>query len=332
MLKKRKLGEVGPEVTALGLGCMGMSHAYGTPDDDESIATIHRALDLGVDFLDTADVYGAGANETLVGKALRGRRDGVVLATKCGITHQASSKMSGLSGLDARPEYVREACDASLRRLGVDVIDLYYLHRVDPKTPIEDTIGAMAELVRAGKVRWLGLSEVGPEKLRRAHATHPIAALQSEYSLWERIHEESVIPTCRELGIAFVPFSPLGRGYLTGAIASPDDFAEKDFRRYTPRFQAANLERNRGIVDCVKAVAEVKGSTPAQVALAWVLAKGDDMIPIPGTKRREYLEENLGALEIPLDADDVARLDASAPPGETAGARYNETMASWVDH
>lgn len=328
MLKKRKLGKVGPEVSALGLGCMGMSHAYGTPNDDESIATIHRALELGVDFFDTADVYGAGVNETLVGRALRGRRDDVVLATKCGITHQAGR----MSGLAASPDYVRSACDASLRRLGVDVIDLYYLHRVDPRTPIEDTIGAMADLVRAGKVRWLGLSEVGPEKLRRAHAVHPIAAVQSEYSLWERIHEERVIPACRELGIAFVPFSPLGRGYLTGAISSPEDFGEKDFRRNAPRFQAENLDRNRAIVECVRAVAAAKGCTPAQVALAWVLAKGDDMIPIPGTKRRKYLEENLGALEVELVPDDVARLDASAPPGETAGARYNETMASWVDH
>lgn len=327
-MERRRLGRNGPMVSALGLGCMGMSHAYGAPNDEESIATIHRALDLGVDFLDTADVYGAGRNEALVGRALRGRRDGVVLATKFGIAHDPDGKTRGIDG---RPEYVRASCEGSLRRLGIDVIDLYYLHRVDPRTPIEETIGAMGDLVREGKVRWLGLSEVGPEKIRRAHGAHPIHALQSEYSLWERDHEERVIPTCRELGIAFVPFSPLGRGFLTGALKSPEEFGDKDFRKHSPRFQKQNFDRNLAIVDRIREIAVAKRCSPAQLALAWVLAQGEDMIPIPGTKRRTYLEENLVALEVSLTAADLARLDEVAPRGVTAGERYNATMASWVD-
>ena len=304
---------------------MGMSFAYGTPDDDESIATLHRALDLGVDFLDTAQSYAAGKNEELVGRGIRGRRKDVVLATKFGILPDAG-------GLDARPETVRASCEASLRRLGVDVIDLYYLHRVDPKVPIEETVGAMGELVAAGKVRWLGLSELGPEKLRRAHATHPITALQSEYSLWERRHEEQVIPTCRELGIGFVPFSPLGRGFLTGALASPAEFGEKDFRRHSPRFQGENFDRNLAIVARIREIAAAKGVTAAQLAIAWVLAQGEDMVPIPGTKRRKYLDENLTALDVELSKEDLARLDDAAPRGAASGERYNSLMESWVDH
>jgi aryl-alcohol dehydrogenase-like predicted oxidoreductase len=323
-MKRRRIGRNGPEVSALGLGCMGMSFAYGTPDDAESLATLHHALDRGVDFFDTAQSYAAGRNEELVGRGIRERRKDVVLATKFGILPDAR-------GLDARPETVRASCEASLRRLGVDVIDLYYLHRVDPNVPIEETVGAMGELVAAGKVRWLGLSELGPDKLRRAHATHPITALQSEYSLWERRHEEQVIPTCRELGIGFVPFSPLGRGFLTGTLAKPE-FGDTDFRRYSPRFQGEHFDRNLAIVARIREIAAAKSVTAAQLAIAWVLAQGEDIVPIPGTKRRKYLDENLGALDVELSKEDLARIDEAAPRGAASGDRYNSLMESWVDH
>ncbi len=314
-----KLGTQGLEVSRQGLGCMGMSEFYGVPNEGESIATIHRAIELGVTLLDTADMYGVGRNEELVGRAIADRRDRVVLATKFGNERRADGTWIGVNG---RPEYVRAACDASLQRLGIDVIDLYYQHRVDPNTPIEETVDAMKKLVEAGKVRYLGLSEAAPETIRRAHAVHPITALQSEYSLWTRDPEDDVLPTVRELGIGFVAYSPLGRGFLSGRFRSPDDLPEDDFRRRNPRFQPGNLERNLELVERVEEVAAERGVTPGQLALAWVHSRGDDIIPIPGTKRRAYLEENVAAASIELTEDDLERLDEVFPAGITAGDRY----------
>jgi aryl-alcohol dehydrogenase-like predicted oxidoreductase len=316
-MDKRTLGH-GLEVSEQGLGCMGMSAFYGTIDEAESTATIHRALELGITFLDTADMYGRGRNEELVGRAIAGRRDEVVLATKFGNI----VRDDGTRGVDGRPEYVHQAFEASRDRLGVDHVDLYYQHRVDKTVPIEETVGAMAELVAAGKVRYLGLSEASPKTIRRAHAVHPITALETEYSLWTRDPEGDVLETCRELGIGFVAYSPLGRGFLTGRFRSADDFEEGDFRGSLPRLQGENLERNLELVRRVEAIAAAKGVTPAQLALAWVLARGNDVVPIPGTKRRGYLEQNAAASEIELDVDDLAQLDEAFPPGVTAGDRY----------
>jgi len=321
-VQTRKLGLSGLEVSAIGLGCMGMSEFYGPSGEAEGIDTIHRAIDLGVTFLDTADIYGMGRNEELVGRAIRDRRDQVVLATKFGVLRAPDGSFMGLRG---SPDYVRTCCEASLKRLGVEVIDLYYQHRVDADTPIEDTVGAMAELVNQGKVRYLGLSEAGPDTIRSAHAVHPIAALQSEYSLWSREPEDGILDLVRDLGIGFVAYSPLGRGFLTGEINSINDLAPDDWRRNNPRFSGANFQRNLDLVEEVKALAATKRCTPAQLALAWVLAHGDDIIPIPGTKRRRYLEENLGALEIRLTPDDLAQLDRILPPGGAAGTRYPES-------
>jgi aryl-alcohol dehydrogenase-like predicted oxidoreductase len=318
-MKTKKLGTQGLTVPALGLGCMGMSEFYGARDDHESIATIRRALDLGVNFLDTADIYGCGENERLVGRAVQGSRDRVILATKFGNVRDAQGKFLGVNG---RPEYVRQCCDASLQRLGVTHIDLYYQHRVDPATPIEETAGAMGELVRAGKVRYLGLSEAAPATLRRAAKVHPITALQTEYSLWTRDVEAEILATCRELGVGFVAYSPLGRGFLTGKFQTPDDLAADDWRRYGPRFQGENFQLNLAIVNRLEALARRKGCTPAQLALAWVLAQGEDITPIPGTKRRTYLEENAAALQIPLTPADLAEFNHIAPPGGTVGTRY----------
>ena len=320
---RRTLG--GLEVSALGLGCMGMSQMYGTADRAESIATVHRALDLGVTFLDTSDVYGEGHNEELVGEAIAGRRDEVQLATKFSLARNDRGGMD----IDGRPENVRVRAEASLRRLGVDVIDLYYQHRVDPQVPIEDTVGAMAELVEQGKVRYLGLSEASAASIRRAVAVHPIAALQSEWSLWTRDLESEVLAVAREHGIGIVPFSPLGRGFLTGAITSPDDFAEDDWRRTHPRFTGEAFTANLRLVDAVRAMAEEKGVTPGQLALAWVLAQGEDVVPIPGTKRRSYLEENVGAVGVQLTADDLARLAQIAPPGVAEGGRYADASYAY---
>lgn len=308
------LGTQGLAVSRLGLGCMGMSEFYGESDQAESIATIHRALELGVSFLDTADMYGYGANEELVGRAIADRRDQVVLATKFGNVRNPDDPRD--RRIDGSPDYVRQACDASLRRLGVDHVDLYYQHRVDPRTPIEETVGAMAELVQAGKVRYLGLSEASAETIRRAHAVHPISALQTEYSIWTRDLEDEILPTLRELGIGLVPYSPLGRGFLTGGIRSLDDLDEDDFRRNNPRFQGENLRANIAIVERIDALAVEKGATAAQVALAWVLAQGDDVVPIPGTKRRSYLEQNVGALAVDLSEDELATLSGVAAQGE----------------
>ncbi len=323
-MQTRTLGRHGPTVSALGLGCMGMSEYYGAHDDTESMATLHRALERGVNFLDTADVYGPYTNEELVGRALRGRRDAAFLATKFGFVRDASDP--GARSVDGRPERVRQACEASLKRLQVAHIDLYYLHRVDQTVPIEDTVGAMAQLVLAGKVRHLGLSEVSPQTLERAHRVHRITALQSEYSLWTRDPEDGVLEACGRLGIGFVPYSPLGRGFLTGAIKSPDDFASDDYRRTNPRFQGENFTRNLALVDKVRALARTRGCTAAQLALAWVLAQGEHIVPIPGTRRVRNLEENLGALEVRLEAAELTAIEAVFPAGITAGARYTEAM------
>jgi aryl-alcohol dehydrogenase-like predicted oxidoreductase len=320
-MQSLQLGTTGPTVSALGLGCMGMSEFYGAADEGEAIATIHRALELGVTLLDTADAYGPHTNERLVGKAIAGRRDEVVLATKFGLVRDPEN--SRARGLNGTPDYVRSSCEGSLERLGVDHIDLYYLHRVDPATPIEETVGAMAGLVQDGKVRHIGLSEAGPETLRRASAVHPIAALQTEYSLWSRDPEDEILPTARELGIGFVAYSPLGRGFLSGQIQSPEDLGPDDFRRFSPRFQGENFQRNLELVRAVQEIAADKGCTPSQLALAWVLAQGDDIVPIPGTKRRGYLEENMAALDVELTPGDLERIEAAVP--RAVGDRYDET-------
>ena len=318
-MEKRRLGGQGLVVSALGLGCMGMSEFYGPADEREAIATIHRALELGVDFLDTADVYGMSKNEELVGRAIQGRGHQVVLATKFGNTRLPEG---GFGPVNGRPEYVRQACEASLRRLGVDVIDLYYQHRVDRKVPIEDTVGAMADLVRQGKVRYLGLSEAAPATIKRAHAVHPITALQTEYSLWSRDAEDEILPTVRALGIGFVAYSPLGRGFLTGRFRRFEDLPEGDWRRRSPRFIGENFQKNLALADQIKAMATEKGASPAQLALAWLTAQGENIVPIPGTKRRSYLEENVAALGIRLTAEELRRLHAIAPKGVAAGDRY----------
>jgi len=329
-MKIRNLGHIGLEVSAQGLGCMGMSEFYGPGDDAESIATIHRALDLGIFFLDTADVYGPHKNEELVGRAIKGRRDDVTLATKFGIVRDP--KNPNVRGVSGKPDYVRQSCEASLRRLGVETIDLYYQHRVDPNTPIEDTVGAMAELVHEGKVRYLGLSEASPDTLRRAMKVHPITALQTEYSLWTRDPEfNGVLNTCRELGIGFVAYSPLGRGFLTGQFQRFEDLAPDDYRRNSPRFQGENFQKNLDLVRKVEELAKEKRCKPSQLALAWVMAQGDDIVPIPGTKRRKYLEENAAADEVNLSQDDLARLDEVFPPDAAAGQRYPEHMMALVN-
>ncbi len=327
MLPTRKLGRQGLEVSAIGLGCMGMSQSYGTPDDAESIRTIHRALDLGVTYFDTAEVYGPFTNEALVGQALKGRRDGAVVATKFGFKI-ANGKPSGV---DSRPEHIREVVDASLGRLGLDHIDLLYQHRIDPAVPIEEVIGTVSRLIEAGKVRFIGLSEAGAANIRRAHATHPVSVLQSEYSLWERNLEPEIIPVLRELGIGLTPFSPLGRGFLTGAVKRAEDYPEGDYRRTDPRYTGENFDRNVKAAEKVSAIAAAKGVKPGQIALAWLLAKGDDIAPIPGTKRRPYLEENVAAAIIVLSAAEVAELDAALPPGSIAGPRYTENQMAMVD-
>jgi aryl-alcohol dehydrogenase-like predicted oxidoreductase len=327
-IPQRRLGRSELSVSALGLGCMGMSEFYGASDDDESIATIHHALDRGINFFDTADMYGVGRNEELVGRALRGHRHEVVLATKFGNVRSPEGKFLGVNG---RPEYVQQSCEASLRRLGVDTIDLYYQHRVDADVPIEETVGAMAALVRQGKVRFLGLSEAAPATLRRAANVHPIAALQTEYSLWTREPEAEIIPTCRELGIGFVPYSPLGRGFLTGKYRSEADLADNDFRRSTPRFQGKNLQRNLALVERIEKIAAEKKCTAAQLALAWVLAQGNDIVPIPGTRRQKYLDENVEAIRVTLTPADLVRIDQELPPGITAGDRYHPIGMARLD-
>ena len=328
-MKKSKLGTQGLIVSEQGLGCMGMSEFYGATDEAESIATLNRALEIGINFFDTSDAYGPYKNEELLGKAFRTRRDSVIIATKFAIRRDPANPT--VRTIDGRPEYVREACDGSLKRLGIECIDLYYQHRVDTNVPIEETVGAMAELVRAGKVRYLGLSEAGPQTIRRAHAVHPITALQTEYSLWSRDPEDEIIATVRELGIGFVAYSPLGRGFLTGQIKSIDDLAADDYRRYSPRFQGENFSKNLELVTRVTEMAREKGVTPGQLALAWVLAQGEDIVPIPGTKRRSYLEENVAASEIVLTAEDLVRLDELAPRGAAVGMRYPEAMMRYVD-
>ena len=327
-MQSRELGRSGLKVSAMGLGCMGMSAFYGTRDDAESLATIERALELGVTFLDTSDTYGPHTNETLIGKAIAGRRDKFVIATKFGIVRGPGPNDRSING---RPEYVRQACDASLKRLGIDVIDLYYQHRVDRNVPIEDTVGAMAALVKAGKVRYLGLSEAGPETIRRACKVHPIAALQTEYSLWSREPEDGLLALCRQLGIGFVAYSPLGRGFLTGHIKTPEDFEPDDTRRMWPRFQGENFQKNLDLVKSIEAMAAEKRCKPSQLALAWVLAQGNDIVPIPGTKRRKYLEENVAAMNVKLSADDLRRIDEVAPKGFAVGSRYPEALMGSIN-
>ena len=328
-MQTRKLGRSGLTVSALGLGCMGMSDFYGQQDDAESIRTLHRAVELGVTLFDTADMYGPFKNEELLAQAFKGKRDRVMIATKFGIVRDLNDPTK--RGINGRPEYVRSSCEASLKRLGTDYIDLYYQHRVDPSTPIEETVGAMSRLVEEGKVRYLGMSEAAPATLRRAVATHPIAALQTEYSLWSREPEDEILPVCRELGIGFVPYSPLGRGFLTGQIQKFEDLAADDYRRFTPRFQGENFQKNLDLVARINDLAKQKDCTSGQLALAWVLAQGDDVVPIPGTKRVAYLEENLGALEISLSPNELAQLDDLAPKGVAVGSRYPTAMMATVN-
>lgn len=334
-MEQRKLGSLGLTVSAQGLGCMGMSDFYGERNEKESIATIHRALDLGVTFFDTSDMYGPFTNEELLGKAIKGTRQQLVVATKFGIVRSSKPAADGgwapITGISGRPEYVRSACDASLKRLGVDHIDLYYQHRVDADVPIEETVGAMADLVTAGKVRYIGLSEAGIQTIRRAHAVHPLSALQSEYSLWSREPEDEVLPTLRELGIGFVAYSPLGRGFLTGQLQRPDDFAADDYRRNSPRFQGDNFTNNLALVERVKAIAAHKGITAGQLALAWVLAQGGDIVPIPGTKRRKYLEENIAAAPIVISAAEMTEIDVALPRGAASGERYPASMMAFIN-
>lgn len=329
-MKTRTLGKNGPRISAIGLGCMGMSAFYGAHDDSESLATLHYALDRGLNFLDTADMYGPHTNEILVGRAIQGRRDEVFLATKFGI--QLDPNNPQLRGVNGRPEYVHASCDASLKRLGVDHIDLYYQHRIDPNVPVEETVGAMAELVKAGKVRYLGLSEASAQTLERAHQVHPITALQSEYSLWTRDPENSVLAVCERLGVGFVPYSPLGRGFLTGAIKSPEDFDADDFRRDNPRFQGDNFARNLHLVEQVRVLAQDKGCSPAQLALAWVLARGEYLVPIPGTRRIKNLQENLGALDVILTDSELAAIEAVFPSDAISGTRYAESVMHLLEY